>query len=331
MASDNDSGNFWKVASETEDDYWRLYEATRPRYADSRFLDRIFNYHQSNGASASFDVAHDVGCGSGVVAAELARRFTHVVASDNNASSLDAARRLLTKSNPDVGISFTQCEGEAIAQHYPPQSADLICAAECLPLMDDKVALEAFASILKPGGTLAIWFYGRPHFSEPEFASTCQPVFDSIMDRTFSKVINGFGPKRTESWRKTASGMASELDYLDFSTGQWENVERRKWNSKNAEMSFFTPKACDFELEIVSNVSESEKVIEVEDPDMWGSSWDIQGVKRFVDFCFPNIKELVDEDDGFQRLFEELAEKMGGRGTTRTYTWPTVLILATRI
>jgi SAM-dependent methyltransferase len=330
MALESDSANFWKVASSSEDDYWRSYEATRPNYANSGFLDVVFDYHLSKGHSTSFNVAHDVGCGSGVVAVELASRFAHVVASDNNASSLDTARRFLAETTPEGKISFSQCEGEALAQYHPPQSADFISAAECLPLMDEKLALQAFATVLKPGGTLAVWFYARPHFSEPTFAGICQPLFDSIMDRAFSKVINGFGPKRTESWKKTASGMASQLDYLDFSAGQWKNVQRRKWNSKSAEMSFFTSNACDFEIEITSNISESEKVIEVEDAEMWASSWNIQGVKNFVDFCFPNIKELVDGDSEIQRLFEELAQAMGGHETKRTYTWPIVLILATR-
>lgn len=126
--------------------------------------------------------------------------------------------------------------------------------------MDSGLALNGFAKLLKPGGTIAIWFYGRPHFAEPEFAHICQSLFDRIMDRAFSKVINGFGPARTASWKKTASAMASWLDYvIDFSAGLWENIQRWKWNSKSMNLGFFTPNACDFDIETVSNITDAEQ------------------------------------------------------------------------
>lgn len=331
MASEEDSANFWKVASDSEDEYWKSYEATRPNYRDSGFFDIIYSYHLSKGASTAFNVAHDVGCGSGVVASHLATRFAHVIASDNNCSSLDAARRFLATTLLASKFSSSLCTGEDLAKHHAPQSADFIGAAECLPLMDADAALEAFATVLKPGGTLAIWFYGRPHFSEPEFARICQPLFDSIMDRAFSKVINGFGPERTASWKRTASAMASWLDYLDFPTGSWEKVQRWKWNSKSAALGFFTPDACDFEIETMSNVTDAEELLEKEDPQMWGGSWDIEGVKRFVDFSFPNIQDKVNGDVEIERLFGELENAMSGKkgDDVRSYKWPIVLILAT--
>src|SRR3954467_15316543 len=71
MPSPSDETNFWKVASvdESEDAYWHAYEATRPNYADDNFLDIVYDYHSSKDSS-SFTIAHDVGCGSGVAAAE---------------------------------------------------------------------------------------------------------------------------------------------------------------------------------------------------------------------------------------------------------------------
>jgi len=331
MSSEEDSANFWKVAASSEDEYWKSYEATRPDYGDSGFFDIMYSYHASKGPSTAFNIAHDVGCGSGVGAANMATRFAHVVASDNNPTSLDAAGRFLATALPQSKFSYSLCTGEDLSKHHAPQSADFIGAAECVPLMDAEVALDGFAKVLKPGGTLAIWFYARPHFSEPEFADACQPIFDRIMDCTFSKVINGYGPERTASWKRTASAIASWLDYLDFSTGPWEKVQRWKWNSKSAELGFFTPNACDFEVEPVSKVTDAEERIEKEDPQMWGRSWDIDGVKKFVNFSFPNVADKIRGNAEIEELFVELEKAMGEQGATRSYTWPIALVLATKV
>lgn len=84
--------------------------------------------------------------------------------------------------------------------------------------MNAKVALASFATLLKPGGTLAIWFYGRPHFAEGEYATKCQPLLDAIMDHNFGMVIKGSGPDRKAGWKGAADGMASWLDYTHFPT-----------------------------------------------------------------------------------------------------------------
>ncbi|KAA8570729.1 hypothetical protein MFRU_011g02080 [Monilinia fructicola] len=336
MHPEEDTVNFWKVASinQSEDDYWRAYEATRPNYAEDNFLNIIYDYHSFK-ASTSFEIAHDVGCGSGIGASELATRFAHVVASDNNASSLNAAHRFLVptpNSKDSDKFTFVICMAEELAAHHEPQSADLVAAAECLPLMDGSAALSAFSTILKPGGTLAIWFYARPHFSEPEYISTCQPIFDRILDCIFSKLINGHGSKRTEGWKKAAEGCISWLDYLDFfeKPGEWEKVVRRKWNNKSTQNTFFTPAACDFELEPISKVTAEEEVIEVEDPSMWERRWDMRGVKDFIDYSFPNVKSLVDGNDEIQGLLKKLQYAMGGEREIRAFKWPIVLVLATK-
>jgi hypothetical protein len=70
-----------------------------------------------------------------VAAEEFANRFDHVAASDANASSLDSARRFLAAASiPQAKLSFSQYIGEALAEHHPLQSADLIGVAECITL-----------------------------------------------------------------------------------------------------------------------------------------------------------------------------------------------------
>ena len=63
---------------------------------------------------------------------------------------------------------------------------------------------------------------------------------------------------------------------------------------------------------------------------MWKGRWNVQGVKDFVSVSFPNLGKEVEADGEIGRLFVELTEAMGGEWETRAYTWPAVLILATR-
>ncbi|MCJ1358110.1 MAG: hypothetical protein MMC33_008108 [Icmadophila ericetorum] len=243
--------------------------------AGSSFLDIIYNYNSSKPNPPTFGVAHDVGCGFGKATIELVKRFQNVVASDSNESSLAAAQKrldLLAKN-----VKFSQCIGKQLGEYYPAQSADFIGAAEFIPLMESTVALSGFAKVLKPNGTLATWFYGRAHFSEREYKSTCQSLFDQIMNLIWAKVINSGGPESQATWKRAANGMASWLDNLDFSSGDWGLVQRRKWNAKSAKMGF-SCEACDFEIKTTNNVRNDEEPIEIEDPEFWKGAWNIHGV-----------------------------------------------------
>ncbi len=329
---DLDSANFWKLEHANQA-YWDTYLSTRPAYQASNFYTLMYDYHASHSLSPppSFAVAHDIGTGPGQVAAQLASRFAHVVASDNNETSLDEARRRLSATSAAGRASFALSTGEAIASHYSAQSADFIAAAECFPLMNAKVALAGFAALLKPGGTLAIWFYGRPHFAEGEYATKCQPLLDAIMDHHFGMVIKGSGPDRKAGWKRAADGMASWLDYICFPAEMWKDVQRWKWNPQFS-LSFFGPEACDFEIEPVSCEGEQDKVIEEENSEFWKNRWDAEGLRRFVGASFPpTAKGVQGEDYGLvESLYGELTEAMGGNGAVRDFTWPAVLILAAR-
>ncbi len=197
--------------------------------------------------------------------------------------------------------------------------------------MNAKVALAGFAALLKPGGTLAIWFYGRPHFAEGEYATKCQPLLDAIMDHHFGMVIKGSGPDRKAGWKRAADGMASWLDYICFPAEMWKDVQRWKWNPQFS-LSFFGPEACDFEIEPVSCEGEQDKVIEEENSEFWKNRWDAEGLRRFVGASFPpTAKGVQGEDYGLvESLYGELTEAMGGNGAVRDFTWPAVLILAAR-
>ncbi|KAJ7225621.1 S-adenosyl-L-methionine-dependent methyltransferase [Mycena pura] len=319
-----DTSNFFKRADYSED-YWNNYLATRPRY-DQLLYKAIYDYHQSHHGLT--ETAHDVGTGPGQVAEELSSRFNHVVASDNNSTHLAVAQRRLGPLIASQKVSLVQCSAETLADAHPPCSADLITAAECLPLIDADKAIQAFSTVLKHGGTLAIWFYGRPVFAEPEYASKCQPILESILNMLFSKIIKGGGPQHKTGWARATNRMTSFLDDIELKGDVWQDVERHKWNSEYA-MPFYGPEACDFTITRSSKIGPDEKVVEKKDPEFWEKQWDLAGVKRFVLANLPTFEEN-NQDERVEGKYEELGQAMGGEGAVRKFTWPVVLILASK-
>ncbi|EFQ99571.1 hypothetical protein MGYG_02583 [Nannizzia gypsea CBS 118893] len=328
-----------KAASESESvwglkknnpDYWEGYLSTRPSYGDE-FYNRIYKYHASHAGSspASFSVAHDVGAGPGQVSAQLARRYSHVVVSDVCENHLEYARHYLSADAglPPSQFTYSVSTGEELGAKFPRASADLIVCPLMFPLMDRDAALESFQSLLKPNGTLAVWFYSRAHFSEPEYAQTCQPLLDRIINNHYAREIQGNGPEHSAKWKPVADSIASWLDDIPFVDGQWHSVERWKWNSSWTNMGFFTQDACDFKLEPTSSVGEKDKVIKIEDRGLWRKDWDAGQLRKFVRHLCP-FRDL--DEKPTEQTWTELTKAMGGAQAKRAFSWPLVLILASR-
>ncbi|KAJ5651519.1 uncharacterized protein N7484_005242 [Penicillium longicatenatum] len=326
-SKDEDSTNVWKLTQDDESQYWHGYLSTRPKYTDD-FYQLMYDYHAARSKSSSFSVAHDVGAGPGHVSAKLSERFSHVVVSDNNKNHVDYARSSLLQSDvPASRFSFDIAMGEELGSRHPAASADLVACALMFPLMDTQAALQSFRSLLKPNGTLAIWFYGRAHFSEAEYASTCQPLLNAIIDHHFGGVIKGGGPEHQAGWKRAADGMASWLDYIPFPEAQWGSVERHKWNSSWTTLPFFGQPACDFPVEPKSSVTENELVLKKEDRELWRKDWDVSELRKFVEYIFPF--QSMDEES-VKPLWEQLAANMGGSHVKRAFSWPLLLIMASK-
>ena len=324
MTYTEDTSNFFRSANYNKD-YWNDYLAARPHY-DQSFYQSIYDYHQSHHGLT--EMAHDVGTGPGQVAAELSSHFSTVVASDINITHLAVAEDRLGSLVSSHKVRLVRCSAEEVAESHPPCSTDLIVAAECFPLIDSSRAIQAFWTILKPNGTLAIWFYGRPIFAESEYANKCQPLLESILDLSFSKVIKEGGPQHRAGWKRATDRMTSFLDDIELKSDVWRDIERRKWNSKHA-MSFYGPEACDFEITPSSAIGVEEKVVEKQEPGFWERRWDLGGVKRFVLANLPTFDE-ENQDERVETEYKKLGQAMGGEDAKRKITWPVVLILASK-
>ncbi|KAK0621565.1 S-adenosyl-L-methionine-dependent methyltransferase [Bombardia bombarda] len=344
VVADKDDPSFWKLQNNIKPSYWDDYVATRPVY-DSRIFQPILDYHASHSQSGSAaggvsdaspdpaTAALDIGTGSGSAIEPLTKSFHHVVASDNDPVSLAFAKRrfahLPAASEKEGRLSYTLSSGEDLLMHHPPNSFNLVTCAETFPLMDTDTALDNIWALLRPGGTMAVWFYGPPFFTREQGGfdyQASQRILDALMDHNFRPVVSGGGEARTKVWKRAVDGKYSWLDYIPLPTTRWVDVRRHKWNT-HARLSFFTPDACDFPVDgTASSVGEHETVTEEEDLGFWRVSWDVEKLARFVRASFPRPHD--GEDETMERLFAQLADAMGGRGVERKMSWPVVLILA---
>jgi SAM-dependent methyltransferase len=317
-----DDGNVWKLKN-IASSYWDEYIATRPKY-DSTIFNPIFKYHAAG--SNSFGDALDIGTGSGSALPQLYDHFERVIASDNDSTSLQFAQGRLSNVSSSR-LPYTLSKGEDLVNQFPSSSFDLITSALTFPLLDTERALNTILTLLRPGGSLAISFYGPPFFTEPSVALECQPLLYALADNQFKPVVSGQGAEGKASWKCAVDGMTSRLDYIPFAPSLWEDVRRHKWNT-NARLPFFGPEACDLRVEPISNVSENEMVTEERDPEFSSVEWDVNMIKRFIAAIFPKPMELETPDPKRDALFKQLSRAMGGPDTKRPMSWPAVLITA---
>lgn len=113
---------------------------------DARLLDDLM--------TGSDRVCADIGCGTGILACEAARRFDHVHAIDVSSSMLDVARQRAAAKDLS-NLSFHHAG--FMNFDLPTESVDLIAtkfALHHLPDLWKGVALTRIRNALKPGGRL---------------------------------------------------------------------------------------------------------------------------------------------------------------------------------
>ena len=299
------------------------YRAYRIIY-DPPFYDLIYNYHISH--NGQWNLAHDVATGPGMVAEALATRFANVVASDINANQIAAARLRLEKTHPNV--KFEQSRAEDVARLGTDSAygkADLVAVAECISLFKMDEAMAAFAELLKPGGTLAVWFYGRLIFAE-EGRDKCQEIHDRIVAKAAQKMGSFKGNPVMEA---SCNALAGWLDNLAFPKKQWSDVKRLKWNH-DKPLGFLNDEDLGFKTEWETRIADDEVVEEKVDRGFWAKDdCSIDWIKGFVSNMLP-WPPNAEIDAQLEVLYDELEEAMGGKNARNKVCWPVVLLLATR-
>lgn len=138
---------------------WELYKRAGPKYPAS-LEHLVMKYHQKH--SNSWQLAHDLGAGSGVYSPTLSRFFRHIHVSDPSSSGLATSRQLLSAwstENPKTRgrFSFSIGKPEQAAECATDGSVDFACITESAHFATDiEAAVRFIAQTLAPGGTLAI-------------------------------------------------------------------------------------------------------------------------------------------------------------------------------
>jgi len=97
----------------------------------------------------------DVGCGEGVLVAELASRCRFVTGIDRDRATVEAARAAAAAENVDfIAADF-------LTHPFAPASFDAVVSVAALHHMDERAALTRMAELVRPGGTVAVVGLGR--------------------------------------------------------------------------------------------------------------------------------------------------------------------------
>lgn len=138
---------------------WDEYSRVRPAYP-AVLYDEIFAYHGSG--AGQWNTTLDVGAGNGIAGPPLLQRFHRYVGSDLNELQVNDGRKLLV---PLFGLERAEMRigaGEDLAKWAEDLvgQVDLVACGEAVHWLDDSRFVDAAYTMVRPGGTLAIWFYG---------------------------------------------------------------------------------------------------------------------------------------------------------------------------
>lgn len=315
------NGNHVNAYDSTDPTEWSSYAKFRPPYPAALF-DRIYSHHASHGGR--FDVAHDAGCGPGITAAILSRRFKHVVCSDFSAQAIETARRRLTGTNhvtsekkPGATFEFRQSGAEDMSW-IPAASVDMVTMSECLHWTDTSKTTAAVARVLKPGGTFAVWYYSDLLLPDNKGA---QAIYDEIM--------NGWLKLRSEWSEESERTLWIEntgYDCVGFPEEQgWiEGVRRIKFNTGGDNGVFKRDKERGWMMK-ESQVRPGEVLEYVEHAKEWELEADVPWLRGWFRSLMPKI-----EATGLEKQLVKLGEALRAHGGKTRAVWPVVLILATK-
>lgn len=140
---------------------WEAFKRTGPRYPPS--LEKvIMDYHHKH--SKSWQLAHDMGAGSGVYSPTLARYFRHVHISDPAAAGLTNSRTLMSgwsAENKKSRGRFTFSAGKAEQGHeaVADRTVDMAIMMEGAHFTAADAMVRSAAQTLAKDGTLALVTY----------------------------------------------------------------------------------------------------------------------------------------------------------------------------
>lgn len=193
------------------------YAAYRPEYPAALF-------EWLAGRCASHNAVWDCATGNGQAATGLAVHFERVIATDASAAQIAHARR-------DVRIEFRVAPAEASG--LDDRSVDLVTVAQAVHWFDLPRFYAEAARVLKPGGLLAVWGYGRvalPEALDARFAHFYADTLGPYWPPERALIDDGYRNLEFPFVAEPAPGFEIEVEWtldrlLDY-VATWSAVQR---------------------------------------------------------------------------------------------------------
>lgn len=146
------------------------YAAYRPRYPIALFEWLVQQCDRR-------ELAWDCATGNGQAAIALANYFDEVIATDASAAQLHQAPQ---HARVTYQVALAEASG------LMAQSIDLVTVAQAIHWFNLTAFYQEVHRIIKPGGILAIWCYGRPVLAAAKL--------DHHLNNYYSNILDGFWP-----------------------------------------------------------------------------------------------------------------------------------------
>ena len=287
--------------------FWNNYLKGRPSAPDV-FFERLFRYHEEHGGR--FDIIHDVGAGNGPYAAILRSKFRQVIISDVAPDNVALARERLGTN----GFSYRTAPVED-ADDIPKGSVDMVFATNVMHFCQQKLAMEAVAQQLRPGGTFACAVFGAACFDEPRLQDLYIRI-GQVGARALLQQVNDPEKLIAAMARTQGPYNVAPIDETLFLPG----AQRINLNMPDGGMVSPLPPEmrADEPLHIGPNDVE---VFEREEG--WNFVTDLNGVREHI-ASFPFASDFA----VFADLWQEVEGMIGHQQVKGS--WPAKIILATR-
>lgn len=204
------------------------YDMARPNYPPA-FYDTLIDYHDKHAIDKSRNLAVDIGCGSGFVAFCLMKYFKNVIGTDISATMINQCLNDARTQRANGKIKFIQSPAEQNPPEIQENSVDVITGAECCHWVDHPKFFRESYRVLKPGGTLAYWFYSDPVFigfpkaNEIYTNYTYNSSMEANKEDTFERWMGPY-------WQQPGRGyLRTLLKEIDVPSELFDNVVRHEY------------------------------------------------------------------------------------------------------
>ncbi|EJD07831.1 S-adenosyl-L-methionine-dependent methyltransferase [Fomitiporia mediterranea MF3/22] len=310
------------------------YAASRPTYPRQLF-DFVFRYHEygsdlvqplAKEQQTCWDVAVDLGCGTGQATAEL-RQFKHVIGVDPSKQMLVGAQKYtfdglkghdLESARKQFLFVESQAENLGFLEN---SSVDLVIAAQAAHWFNWKVLWPELARVLRPHGTVAVWGYSEMRLSR---YPSLTPIIDAYTHGP--DPATSLGPHWQQPGRSIVENLLQDIPSASSIVPGAFSSEDRVYFSGSHFPSLPNPRQVilhkkmrwtDFEDYLRS--FSSLHTFQVRNPDD-ANHPDGDVVKRFINALKTNMGI-----EGFSK-----AGSNGGDDAEVEIEWPLALILAKR-